>query len=45
MVATSLLGEGVMLFGQFAMLLNFQRFNLFNGMCTIVAWSIKSGAR
>ncbi len=41
MVATSLLGEGVMLFGQFAMLLNFQRFNLFNGMCTIVAWSIR----
>lgn len=41
MVATSLLGEGVMLFGQFAMLLNFQRFNLFNGVCTIVAWSIR----
>lgn len=41
MCATSLLGEGVMLFGQFAMLLNFQRFNLFNGMCTIVAWSIR----
>lgn len=41
MVATSLLGEGTMLFGLFAMLLNFQRFNLFNGMCTIVAWSIR----
>lgn len=41
MVATSLLGEGTMLFGLFAMLLNFQRFNLFNGTCTIVAWSIR----
>lgn len=41
MVATSMLGEGTMLFGLFAMLLNFQRLNLFNGLCTIVAWSIR----
>lgn len=41
MVATSLLGEGTMLFGLFAMLLNFQRFNKYNGTCTIVAWSIR----
>lgn len=41
MCSTSLLGEGTMLFGQFAMLLNFQRWNMFNGMCTIVAWSIR----
>lgn len=41
MVGTTLLGEGVMLFGQFAMLLNFQRFNRFSGMSTIVAWSIR----
>lgn len=41
MCATSLLGEGVMLFGLFAKLLNFQRHNLFNGTCTIVAWSIR----
>jgi len=41
MVAVSLLGEGTMLFGMFAQLLNYQRFNKYNGMCTIVAWSIR----
>lgn len=41
MIANTLLGEGVMLFGQFAMLLNYQRFNRFSGMGTIVAWSIR----
>lgn len=41
MVATSLLGEGTMLFGMFAQLLNYQRINKYNGMCTIVAWSIR----
>lgn len=41
MVATSLLGEGTMLFGMFAQLLNYQRHNKYNGMCTIVAWSIR----
>ena len=33
--------EGVSLFGQFAMLLNYQRFNLLPGMCQVVAWSIR----
>lgn len=41
MVANTLLGEGVMLFGQFAMLLNYQRHNRFSGMGTLVAWSIR----
>lgn len=41
MVTTSLLGEGTMLFGMFAQLLNYQRVNKYNGMCTIVAWSIR----
>lgn len=41
MCANTLMGEGVMLFGLFAMLLNYQRFNKYNGMCTIVAWSIR----
>lgn len=33
--------EGVSLFAQFALLLNYQRFNLLKGMCQIVSWSIK----
>lgn len=41
MVATTLMGEGVMLFAQFAMLLNFQRFGTMNGMGTIISWSIR----
>lgn len=33
--------EGVSLFAQFAMLLNYQRFNLMPGMCQVVTWSIR----
>lgn len=39
-LAKAVLNEGVSLFGAFAMLLNFQRFNRMKGMCTIVRWSI-----
>lgn len=37
----SAFGEGLQLFSSFAMLLNFQRFNLMKGMCQIVTWSIR----
>ena len=40
-VATTLFGEGVMLFGQFAMLMNFKRNNKFKGQATIVQWSVR----
>ena len=40
-VATTLFGEGVMLFGQFAMLMNFKRNNMFKGQATIVQWSVR----
>lgn len=33
--------EGVSLFAQFALLLNYQRFNKLKGMCQIVTWSIR----
>ena len=33
--------EGVSLFASFIMLLNYQRFNKFPGMCQIVTWSIR----
>ena len=33
--------EGVQLFGSFAILLNFSRFNLMKGMGQIIAWSIR----
>lgn len=33
--------EGVSLFASFIMLLNYQRFNRFPGMCQIVTWSIR----
>ena len=39
--ATTLFGEGVMLFGQFAMLMNFKRNNKFKGQATIVQWSVR----
>ncbi len=34
-------GEGVQLFGSFALLLNFSRFNKMKGMGNIIAWSIR----
>ena len=37
--------EGVQLFAQFAMLLNFQFQNKYPGLCTIVEWSINFGRR
>lgn len=40
-VAATLFGEGVMLFGQFAMLMNFKRNNKFKGQATIVQWSVR----
>lgn len=39
-LAKAVFNEGVSLFGAFAMLLNFQRFNKMKGMCEIVRWSI-----
>jgi ribonucleoside-diphosphate reductase beta chain len=33
--------EGMQLFSTFAILLNFSRFGLMKGMCTIVEWSIR----
>ena len=41
MVATTLFGEGVMLFGQFAMLLNYARNGSMRGLGQIVSWSIR----
>ena len=35
------LTEGVSLFAQFAMLLNYQLFNKYKGMCQMVTWSIR----
>jgi ribonucleoside-diphosphate reductase beta chain len=41
LAVNGIFGEGMMLFSAFAALLGFQRFNLFNGMCTQVEYSIK----
>ena len=41
MVATTLFGEGVMLFAQFAMLLNYARNGYMRGLGQIVSWSIR----
>lgn len=41
MIATTLFGEGVMLFGQFAMLLNYARNGRLRGLGQIVSWSIR----
>lgn len=41
MVVTTLLGEGVMLFAQFAMLLNYARSGYMRGLGQIVSWSIR----
>ncbi len=40
----NIMGEGVMLFASFAMLLNFERFGKMKGMCNIVEWSIRDEA-
>lgn len=40
-VMTTAFGEGVFLFGQFAMLLNFARQGLFSGMTQINSWSTR----
>lgn len=40
-IASSGFGEGMQLFSTFAALLYFQKKNLMNGMCNIVAWSIR----
>lgn len=44
-LAKSVFSEGVSLFSSFAMLLQLQTVGKMKGMCTIVEWSIKSGAR
>lgn len=41
MIATTLFGEGVMLFGQFAMLLNYAYQGKMTGVGQIVSWSIR----
>lgn len=40
-VARSAINEGMSLFSAFIMLLNYQRFGKFKGMCEVVEWSIR----
>jgi ribonucleoside-diphosphate reductase beta chain len=40
-VAKSAINEGMSLFSAFVMLLNYQRFGKFKGMCEVVEWSIR----
>ena len=40
-LAQSAINEGMSLFSAFAMLLNYQRFGKFKGMCEVVEWSIR----
>ena len=40
-IARSAINEGMSLFSAFIMLLNYQRFGKFKGMCEVVEWSIR----
>ena len=40
-VAQSAINEGMSLFSAFVMLLNYQRFGKFKGMCEVIEWSIR----